>query len=70
MIQGSLFPEPQAAVPDEELAETLRAAIARGGRLPRSADLLLCGVCAEYLVEELRGAGLEVVRRLPVDYGR
>ncbi len=62
MVQGSLFPELQLTVPDEEVVETLRAAIARAGRLPRSADLLLCGLCAQYLVEELHGAGLEVVR--------
>jgi hypothetical protein len=48
----------------------LRAAIARAGRLPRSADLLICGLCAQYLVDELRGAGLEVVRRPPVGYGQ
>jgi hypothetical protein len=46
MVQGNLFPEPQLTVPDEEAVETLRAAIARAGRLPRSADLLLCGLCA------------------------
>ncbi|MCW3476272.1 hypothetical protein [Limobrevibacterium gyesilva] len=69
MTHGSLFPEPQPIVPDEEVVETLRAAIARGGRLPRSADMLLCGVCAEYLVEALRGAGLEVVRA-PVGRGQ
>ncbi len=62
MIQGSLFPEPQPSVPDEEVVETLREAIARAGRLPRSADLLLCGLCAQYLVDELRNAGLDVVR--------
>jgi hypothetical protein len=70
MVQGSLFSEPQPAVPTEEVVETLRAAIARAGRLPRSADLFICGLCAQYLIEELRGGGLEVVRRPPVDYGR
>lgn len=65
MLQGSLFPEPQPTLPDEEVVEMLRAAIARAGRLPRSADMLLCGLCAQYLVEELRGAGMEVVRRPP-----
>jgi hypothetical protein len=65
MVQGNLFPEPQLTVPDEEVVETLRAAIARAGRLPRSADLLLCGLCAQYLVEELHGAGLDVVRARP-----
>ncbi|HEY1410536.1 MAG TPA: hypothetical protein VGF36_00265, partial [Rhodopila sp.] len=67
--QGSLFPEPPRMVPDEEVVETLRAAIARAGRLPRSADLLLCGLCAEYLAGELRGAGLQVVRRAPAGFG-
>jgi hypothetical protein len=62
MIQGSLFPEPQPIVPDGEVVETLRAAIVRAGRLPRSADMLLCGLCAEYLVEELHNVGLNVVR--------
>jgi hypothetical protein len=62
MIQGTLFPEPYLAVPDDEVVETLRTAIARGGRLPRSADLLLCGLCAAYLIDELHGAGLAVVR--------
>jgi len=70
MCQGSLFPERQPSVPDEEVIETLRAAVARAGRLPRSADLLLCGLCAQYLVDELRDAGLEVVRRPPAGYGQ
>ena len=70
MIQDSLFPEPASAVSDDEVVETLRAAIARAVRLPRSADLLLCGVCAQYLVEELRSAGLGVVRRPPVSDGQ
>ena len=58
MTQGSLFPEPCHQIPDDEVVETLRAAIARAGRLPRSADMMLCGLCAEYLAGELRGAGL------------
>lgn len=62
MTHGSLFPEAPRFVPDEEVIATLRRAIARSGRLPRSADMLLCGLCAEYLVDELRGAGLKVVR--------
>ncbi|MGE0223916.1 MAG: hypothetical protein AB7F35_11570 [Acetobacteraceae bacterium] len=41
----------------------LRAAIARGGRLPRTAELWLSSLCAEFLVAELRNAGLDVVRR-------
>jgi len=62
MLQGNLFPEAPLTVPDDEVVETLRAAIARAGRLPRSADLLLCGLCAQYLLEELHSAGLNVVR--------
>jgi hypothetical protein len=69
MSQGSLFVEPYPMVPDQEVIETLRIAIARAGRLPRSADLLLCSLCAEYLVDELQGAGLLFVRRVPVRYG-
>ena len=62
MPQTALFPLPSVPVSDEELAETLRLAMARSGRLPRTADLFLCGICAEYLVEELHGAGFRVVR--------
>jgi hypothetical protein len=62
MSQGSFFPEPHSIVPDGEVIETLRTAIARAGRLPRSADLLLCSLCAEYLVTELGSAGLTIVR--------
>jgi hypothetical protein len=68
--QATCFLEPQPTVPDEEVIETLRAAIARAGRLPRSADLLLCGLCARYLVEEMHGAGLDVVRASTVRDGR
>jgi hypothetical protein len=52
-----------------EVVETLRIAIAGAGRLPRSADLLLCGLCAEYLVAELHNAGLSIVRIHPFDAG-
>jgi len=62
MFQQSLFPDPPVVVPEAELVATLRAAIAGAGRLPRSADLLLSGLCAEYLVAELRNAGLSIVR--------
>lgn len=62
MIQGNLFPEAPSTVSDDEVVETLRAAIACAGRLPRPADLLLCGLCAQYLLDELHGAGLNVVR--------
>ena len=69
MTHGTLFPELPSTVSDAEVVETLRAAIARAGRLPRPADMLLCGLCAEYLVDELHGAGLEVVRT-PVRHGQ
>jgi hypothetical protein len=62
MFQPSLFPEPPVSVPEAEVVATLRAAIAGAGRLPRSADLLLSGLCAEYLAAELRNAGLSIVR--------
>ena len=65
MIQRTLFPQPYLPVPDEEVVATLRAAIARAGRLPRSADLLLCGLSAAYLIDELHGAGLTIVRASP-----
>jgi hypothetical protein len=68
MVQGSLFYEPHPMVPDQEMVEILQAAITRAGRLPRSADLLLCSLCAEYLFDELRSAGLEFVRHAPVRY--
>jgi hypothetical protein len=60
--QLSFFPDTWPTLSDEEIAAVLREAIARGRRLPRSADLYLAGVCAEHLVDELRSAGLEVVR--------
>ena len=63
MEQRSLFPETYQTLSDEEIAAVLRQAIMRSGRLPRSADLYLAGVCAEHLVDELRTAGLDVVRR-------
>jgi len=69
MIQRSLFPEQQSIVPDAEVVETLRMAIACAGRLPRSADLLLSSVCAEYLVAELHNAGLAIVRACAWDAG-
>ena len=65
MTQGSLFPEPRPTAPDDEVIEALQATLARAGRLPRSADLLLCGLCAQYLLDELRCAGLDVVRTRP-----
>ena len=69
MFQPSLFPDCAAIVPEAEVVATLRAAIGGAGRLPRSADLLLSGLCAEYLVAELRNAGLSVVRSQAWDAG-
>ena len=69
MVQRNLFPDPPAIVPEAEVVATLRAAIAGAGRLPRSADLLLSGLCAEYLVAELRNAGLSIVRSRGWDGG-
>jgi hypothetical protein len=63
MRQARLFPDPRADVSDEEVVAAFRVAIQRGGRLPRLAELYLGTVCAEHLVEELRGQGLDVVRR-------
>jgi hypothetical protein len=48
-----------------EIGEIL-IGIANTGRLPRHADVFLAGICAEHLVDELRTAGLVVVR--PVDW--
>jgi hypothetical protein len=57
-----LFTEPYEEVPDEEVASVLRQSIANAGRLPRNVDVFLAGVCAEYLVDGLRAAGLQVIR--------
>jgi hypothetical protein len=65
MIDGTPFPEPCPPVSGEEVAETLRTAIVHAGRLPRSADMLLCRECATYLIDELHGAGMAVVRASP-----
>ena len=65
MEQGRLFPDPRPSVTDEEVVAAIRTAISSGGRLSRMADLHLCTVCAEHLVKELRGAGLEIVRAMP-----
>src|SRR4051794_40043400 len=55
-----LFQPPQ----EEPRIETLilRQTIACAGRLPRSADVFLAGICAEHLVKGLRQAGLIVAR--------
>lgn len=63
MEQRSLFPDTRHDATDAEVVAALRIAIARGGRLPRLAELYLAGVGAEYLVDELREAGLDFVRR-------
>ncbi len=65
MDQPSLFPDPRQDATDEEVVTAFRVAIQRGGRLPRLADLYLSTVCATHLVDELRQAGLDVVRRPP-----
>jgi hypothetical protein len=57
-----LFDPPHHEVPDDELTAVIQALIAQSGRLPRSAELYLDGMCAAHLVEGLRAAGLQVVR--------
>lgn len=63
-----LFPETLQQVTDEELVVAIRAAVQGGGRLSRMADLYLSAVCAEHLFEELRRAGLRVVRHTPEQF--
>ena len=63
MEQAALFPDQRQDATDEEVVAAFRLAIHRGGRLPRLAYLYLSTVCAKHLVDELRGAGLDVVRR-------
>jgi len=63
MEQGGLFPDLRQNATDEEVVQVLRIAIARGGRLPRMAEMYLSSVCAEHLLAELRTAELEVVHR-------
>jgi hypothetical protein len=65
MEQPSLFPDPRPTLTDEEVIAAFRAAISRSSRLSRLADLFLCTVCAEHLVDELHLAGLEVVCTVP-----
>jgi hypothetical protein len=66
-MQPSLFPglERLEPVSDEELAAILAYALkdGKGGRMTREAEVHLLGVCAEFLVDKLAAAGLEVVRR-------
>ena len=63
MEQGALFSDLRRDATDEEVMQVLRIAIARGGRLPRLAEMYLSSVCAEHLLAELRTAELEVVHR-------
>jgi hypothetical protein len=56
------FVPPREELSDEEIADVLRRSIANAGRLPRHADVLLAGICAEHLVDGLRAAGVLVVR--------
>jgi hypothetical protein len=63
MEQGALFPDLRQNATDEEVVQVLRIAIARGGRLPRMAEMYLSSVCAEHLLAELRTAEFEVVHR-------
>lgn len=70
MEQGSLFSDLRRNASDEEVVQVLRIALARGGRLPRLAELYLSSICAEHLLEELRLAELEVVHRLAPPAGR
>jgi hypothetical protein len=60
---ADLFPSPYQPVPEDEVARVLTAAISRGGRLPRTADLHLSTICAEHFLDELSLAGLAVVKR-------
>ena len=50
---------------DDEIMTVLRGAIGRGIRGTREADVYLAGTCARYLMNELRLAGLVVVRPPP-----
>jgi hypothetical protein len=61
-----LLDYPHEELSDEQVADVLRQSIAYAGRLPRHADLLLAGICAERLVDGLRSAGLIVIR--PVEW--
>ncbi len=57
-----LFETPHDELSDEEIAAVLRQSMAAAGRLSRHADLYLAGICAEFLVDGLRAAGLLVIR--------
>jgi hypothetical protein len=62
IIPVMLFVPPHEELSDDEIAKVLRQSIANAGRLPRHAEVFLAGICAEHLVDELRTAGLLVVR--------
>jgi hypothetical protein len=57
-----LFVPPHEVLSDEDIAGVLRQSIGDAGRLPRHAEVFLAGICAEHLVDGLRGAGLLVAR--------
>ena len=62
ILAMDLFPpQPGREVSDDELTALLASAVADGIRLHREADLLLATICAGYLVDRLRSAGLTVV---------
>ena len=65
MEQANLFPDFPTPLTDDETVSVLRAAIGRGIRRSREADLYLTSMCARYIVDELRLAGLVVVRPPP-----
>jgi hypothetical protein len=65
MEQALLFPDLPPPLTDEEIVTVLRTALARGIRGSREADLYLSTVCAKFLVDELRLAGLAVLRPPP-----
>ena len=56
------FDYPHEKLSDEQIADILRQSIANAGCLPRHADVLLAGICADHLVNGLRAAGLIVIR--------
>jgi len=63
MRQARLFPDPRPELTYEEVIAVVRDAITRGGKLSRLAELYLAMLCAEHLVRELRGEGIDLVRR-------
>ena len=69
MEQRPLFPGLPSTLTDEEVETVLHAVIASGIRRHREADLYLSTVCARHLANELRLAGLIVVRS-PVPQSR